>query len=443
MKQSERRDCSCGCHMPQEPLKLFQVVPHSCLWRNSGSSALLGHVPPWGVPSYTPSLTPDGSSKWRTFRGHMCTATALSTWGMPAYPLATPPSRVVRTEEADERLLDVKGAIHKLVSSSCTSGKKGTGAERGCEPCPAPRNQSSSREGSGLGTRDSRLPGQAWPSALGPVRRWRQHPRGAALPHRHPQRTWTHPPMLRSTSYLQMEHRMKCWAPRGTDQRNHPGTGRDVRCVRSKRSVGACRLRGSYSNPQISQSVSRRSSARAREISTGGGRGCQSFHKAKTRSQRNHAHMPTTDTWVIHERSFSVSAAQTLKTTIVSVIRRQETTATRRARTIASFSRCRFVQCPSGCGDLWFALLEFALSVEVPRGIADERDSAVPLISANREQNKDERLCGDQHSSHPKRLRLRSKNLMSGCTCHPFIPVCTGSSSGMQNPLANFIAVFS
>ncbi len=25
----------------------------------------------------------------------------------------------------------------------------------------------------------------------------------------------------------------------------------------------------------------------------------------------------------------------------------------------------------------------------------------------------------------------------------PFIPVCTGSSSGMQNPLANFIGVFS
>ncbi len=43
-----------------------------------------------------------------------------------------------------------------------------------------------------------------------------------------------------STSYLQMAHRIKCWAPRGTDQRNHPGTGRDVRCVRSKRSVGAC-----------------------------------------------------------------------------------------------------------------------------------------------------------------------------------------------------------
>ncbi len=25
----------------------------------------------------------------------------------------------------------------------------------------------------------------------------------------------------------------------------------------------------------------------------------------------------------------------------------------------------------------------------------------------------------------------------------PFIPVCTGSGSGMQNPLANFIGVFS
>ncbi len=32
---------------------------------------------------------------------------------------------------------------------------------------------------------------------------------------------------------------------------------------------------------------------------------------------------------------------------------------------------------------------------------------------------------------------------LSGCTCRPFIPVCTGSGSGMQNPLANFIGVFS
>ncbi len=44
--------------------------------------------------------------------------------------------------------------------------------------------------------------------------------------------------MLRSTSYPRMAHRIKCWVPRGTNQRHHPGTGRDVRCVRSKRSVG-------------------------------------------------------------------------------------------------------------------------------------------------------------------------------------------------------------
>ncbi len=37
-----------------------------------------------------------------------------------------------------------------------------------------------------------------------------------------------------------MAHRIKCWAPRGTDQRNHPGTRGDVSCVRCKRSVGAC-----------------------------------------------------------------------------------------------------------------------------------------------------------------------------------------------------------
>ncbi len=66
-------------------------------------------------------------------------------------PLAAPPSRVVRTEETDEWLLVMKGAIHDFVSSSCTSGKKGTGAEHGCKPCSAPRDQSSSHEGSGLG----------------------------------------------------------------------------------------------------------------------------------------------------------------------------------------------------------------------------------------------------------------------------------------------------
>ncbi len=42
--------------------------------------------------------------------------------------------------------------------------------------------------------------------------------------------------MLRSTSYQRTVHRIKCWPPRGTSQRNHQGPGRDIRCV-SKRSV--------------------------------------------------------------------------------------------------------------------------------------------------------------------------------------------------------------
>ncbi len=64
----------------------------------------------------------------------------------------------------------------------------------------------------------------------------------------------------------------------------HPSltpTGRDFRCVRSKMSVGRTRQRGSYCHPQISQSARRWSSARARETSADGGRGCQSFEERK------------------------------------------------------------------------------------------------------------------------------------------------------------------
>ncbi len=210
--------------------------------------------------------------------------------------------------------------------------------------------------------RCSRLPGQAWPSALGPVRRWRQHPRGVG-PH--------HTFILRGREPIPRccdRHPIYRWR---TEWNAGRPVGQTSEITREpdgmfaawgvKGPWGRARRRGSYSNPQISQSVSRRSSARAREISMGGGRGCQSFHKGKARSQRNHAHTSTTDAWVIHERSFSVSAAQTLKTTIVSVINQKDTDET------ASWKRR---------DRPWFALLEFALSVEVLRGIADERDSA-------------------------------------------------------------------
>ncbi len=62
---------------------------------------------------------------------HRCTATALSTWGMSTYPLAAPPSRVVRMGRQKS-------------SSSCTSRKNGTGAGGG-------REQSPHHEGPGLG----------------------------------------------------------------------------------------------------------------------------------------------------------------------------------------------------------------------------------------------------------------------------------------------------
>ncbi len=91
-----------------------------------------------GFGRETRTVPPSGGVLWTQ-------VIALSTWGMPVYPLAAPPSRIVRTEEMDERLLAVKGAIHDFVSSSCTSGKKGTGAEHACEPRPAPRNLPAAR----------------------------------------------------------------------------------------------------------------------------------------------------------------------------------------------------------------------------------------------------------------------------------------------------------
>ncbi len=70
---------------------------------------------------------------------------------MPVYPKAAPPSRVVRGEEPQGLFRAVKGAFHDLVSSSCTSGKNGTGGGRWNPARPPPRNHSSNLEGSGRG----------------------------------------------------------------------------------------------------------------------------------------------------------------------------------------------------------------------------------------------------------------------------------------------------
>ncbi len=153
---------------------------------------------------------------------------------------------------------------------------------------------------------------------------------------------------------------------------------------------GCTRRRGSYSNPQISQSVSRRSSARAREISTGGGRGCQSFHKGKARSHWNHAHMPTTDAWVIHERIFRKPRHWRQRSCPSSADRKRPQPEGHRRNGILKKTRpsviCSFRICSlswSAQGNRWWEGLRWSHRY------------------ANWEQNKDERLCGNQHSSHP------------------------------------------
>ncbi len=75
--------------MPYAPgaSETVSVVPHFCLWRNSGSSALLGHVPPWGVPSYSPSLTPHREKRFSA-QGRACSfpswPEAPTGWGAGA-----------------------------------------------------------------------------------------------------------------------------------------------------------------------------------------------------------------------------------------------------------------------------------------------------------------------------------------------------------------------
>ncbi len=300
---------------------------------------------------------------------------------MPAYPLATPPSRVVRTEEADERLLAVKGAIHELVSSSCTSGKKGTGAGRGCEPRPAPRNQSSSREGSGLGgllTSSPMLtaarasmavssgsgaavattPEGGSPTAPSSSEDVNPSPNAAidilstdGAPNEMLGAPWDRPAKITR----EPDGMFAAWGVRGP--------------------WGRARRRGSYSNPQISQSVSRRSSARAREISTGGGRGCQSFHKGKARSQRDRSEIAAKSCSYAHNRRMSHPRTQlqhvgSPDTEDNDRVRHPQTENDRNQKDTDETASWKRRDRP------WFALLEFALSVEVPRGIADEMDSA-------------------------------------------------------------------
>ncbi len=132
----------------------------------------------------------------------------------------------------------------------------------------------------------SRRPGKAQPSTLGPIRRRPQHPRGAAPPNLHPQRTIAHPPMPRSTSDPLSARRMKRWARRETAQQNHRGAAQNSCCGRSEKSVGTGPAESSHCNPQIAQSTSRWFSACGREASAGSDRGSPS-HPREERERRD------------------------------------------------------------------------------------------------------------------------------------------------------------
>ncbi len=186
--------------------------------------------------------------------------------------------------------------------------------------------------------------------------------------------------MLLSTCYPQMAHRIKCMALRGTDQRNHPGTGRDVRCVRSKRSVAtypAERLLLSPSDlperqPAILCSSQRDQhgwrqrvpilSERKGEIAA---KSCSYAHNRRMSHPRTHLqHVGSPYT----EDKDCVSHPQTGNDG-----NQKDTDET------ASWKRR---------DRPWFALLEFALLVEVPRGIADERDSTDLTVTPTRNKTK-------------------------------------------------------
>ncbi len=180
---------------------------------------------------------------------------------------------------------------------------------------------------------------------------------------------------------------------------------------------GHARWRGSYCSPQISQSANRRSSAR-RETSTGGSRGCQSFHKRKgeiAMKSCSYAH----NRRMSHPRTH-LQRVVSPDTEDNDRVRHPQTGNDRNQKNTDERHLKRRRNRP------WFALLEFA-----------------PLIAPLRQPGTKQRWKALWRLALFSSTRLQSKNLISGRTGRPFIPVCTGSGSGIQNPLTNFIAVFS
>ncbi len=136
-------------------------------------------------------------------RWQMVPQTTLSTWGMSTYPLAAPPSRVARMEEADEPLLAVKRGrprLHQLLNVHSREERTRAralvashGPYRGANHLAARARDwevctASSRSRGGPGKHGRQLGSDSARDPRG----------GQPPPNLHSQRTIAHPPMPRS-----------------------------------------------------------------------------------------------------------------------------------------------------------------------------------------------------------------------------------------------------
>ncbi len=225
---------------------------------------------------------------------------------MPVYPKAAPPSRVVRGEEPQGLFRAVKGAFHDLVSSSCTSGKNGTGGGR-WKPAATPPEKPLVQPRR-VGTR-WRIPHE--PDVLGGPGKHSRHlwvwlgqryhtRRGATQPSRHARRERARPPMQRPTSGHQGRHRRKrVGYPTQQRPQSEPiGTPPAAECLRGENlHLGEALtviLRSPLTPPDaVPPRFCARTNARSRQRQ----RDPAMFDTAESIAQLRDGHVPTRRTW--------------------------------------------------------------------------------------------------------------------------------------------------
>ncbi len=200
---------------------------------------------------------------------------------MPAYPLAAPPSRVVRMEEV-RRAASGRERGHPRLRQLLMHFRE----ERHQSRAPlwaATRSEKRIIQPRGLRTGrsvDLQPDAHSCPGKHG-SQLWVRCGGGDNTRGGQPHRTF----VLRGREPIPRccdRHPIHGW--RTELKAGHP-VGQTSKIIREPDGMfaawggpwGCTQRRGSYCHPQISQSASRWSSARARETSTGGGRGCQSF----------------------------------------------------------------------------------------------------------------------------------------------------------------------